>query len=173
MVTTSKTTKQRATTAQRQKLAKASFLKALANLGHVGKAADAAGMDRDTFYKWRQNDPAFASAWEVAREQFIRGDFEAHVIDLAFNGYVEVKTKRERDASGQWVEVERTMVNKKFPTLAMRILERRHPDYMPREERVVSEVDVHKDDDLDVSQLSREEAAELTRLLMKAAPKAA
>ena len=148
------------------------FCSVLEATGQVTKAAQACGASRDAFYKCRQKDADFRADWDNAREMFIRGPLEDHVLNIAFNGYEEVKIKHEI-VDGVEYAIEKTTLNRNFPQLAMRILERRHPDFMPREERVVSEVDVHKDDDLDVSQLSRDEAAELTRLLMKAAPKAA
>ncbi len=44
------------------------FLTSFARNGNVTKAAKAARVDRSTPYTWRDNDPKFAEAWEVARE---------------------------------------------------------------------------------------------------------
>ncbi len=149
---------------------RAKFLQALRMVGHVGKAAEEAGPHPSTFYKLREKDPEFRREWAAAIDTFYRGPMESHVIDLAFNGYVEVTSKRQVLPNGQMVEVERKVVNRKFPTLALRLLERRHPDYMPKEERTVFDGDEPEADLVDQSKLTRKERQQLARLLMKAAP---
>jgi hypothetical protein len=42
------------------------FLRVLAECGHVSASAEAAGIGRAALYKWRQDDPNFAAAWEEA-----------------------------------------------------------------------------------------------------------
>jgi hypothetical protein len=46
----------------------ATFLERLAEGFSVGGAAQAAGFDRVTAYRWRAADPEFAAAWDAARE---------------------------------------------------------------------------------------------------------
>lgn len=45
---------------------KLNFIAALAEYGSPGPAARIAGAHRATFYKWRNDDPAFAAAWDAA-----------------------------------------------------------------------------------------------------------
>lgn len=44
------------------------FCEILAQTGIVGRAADAAGIKRDVVYRWRKDQPAFATAWDAALE---------------------------------------------------------------------------------------------------------
>lgn len=44
----------------------AAFCAALAETCNVGKACNAVGMGRSTAYDWRDDDPAFAAAWDRA-----------------------------------------------------------------------------------------------------------
>ena len=48
---------------------KEKFLQALATGGNVTFAAAAAGIARRTAYRWRDEDPDFATAWESAAEE--------------------------------------------------------------------------------------------------------
>lgn len=45
------------------------FLEALARVGTVTHAAEAAGVSRSQLYRWREQDRAFAEDWEVALER--------------------------------------------------------------------------------------------------------
>lgn len=56
------------TKATRQR-ARAQFLDELRQRGNVSDAAKAAGMARETFYKWRADDEEFAAAWNEALEE--------------------------------------------------------------------------------------------------------
>lgn len=49
--------------------AKAAAIEAGKIAGNVTEAAKAAGVDRRTINRWRQDDPAFAAAWESASEE--------------------------------------------------------------------------------------------------------
>jgi transposase-like protein len=44
------------------------FIEALSETGNVTHACDQAGLRRRTIYEWRDDDPAFADAWEQALE---------------------------------------------------------------------------------------------------------
>lgn len=48
---------------------RARFLAALAGCGNVTRAAEAAGIHRDTAYAWRHADPAFAADWDSAFDE--------------------------------------------------------------------------------------------------------
>ncbi len=47
------------------------FLEFLESTGHVLRSAAAAGACIRAFYKWREDDPAFAADWEAALERAI------------------------------------------------------------------------------------------------------
>lgn len=50
---------------------KRAFLKAYAKTGIVALSAEAVGIDRTTHYVWLRDDPAYAEALEVARDEAI------------------------------------------------------------------------------------------------------
>jgi hypothetical protein len=47
------------------------FIEALAAQGTVSHAAQAAGVSRNTAYRWQREDPEFADQWEEARENAV------------------------------------------------------------------------------------------------------
>jgi hypothetical protein len=49
---------------------KRAFLAAYAEVGTITHAAQAAGIYRGTVYEWCESDPAFADAWDAAKEAF-------------------------------------------------------------------------------------------------------
>lgn len=49
--------------------AKAKFLKSLSRYGNITKAAKAARVHRSTPYAWKEDDEAFAAAWDAAIEE--------------------------------------------------------------------------------------------------------
>ncbi len=48
---------------------KEKFLEAFRQTGNVTEAAEKAGVNRATPYKWRKKDPKFAKAWEEAEQE--------------------------------------------------------------------------------------------------------
>lgn len=56
------------------------FLQAIERGASVTVAADYAGVDRTTPYKWEQTDPRFADAWETIRDLAL-----AELTDLAMD----------------------------------------------------------------------------------------
>jgi hypothetical protein len=50
---------------------KKKFIKALTLQGTVSHAAQAAGVSRNTVYRWRDDDPEFAILWDEAHEQAV------------------------------------------------------------------------------------------------------
>ena len=53
-------------TPPRARAKRAAFLDALARIGIVGAACQAADVTRTTVYRWRAADPAFRAAWDAA-----------------------------------------------------------------------------------------------------------
>ena len=47
------------------------FIETLAVQGTVSHAAQAAGVSRNTVYRWRDDDPEFAILWDEAHEQAV------------------------------------------------------------------------------------------------------
>ena len=47
------------------------FIETLASQGTVSHAAQAAGVSRNTVYRWRDDDPEFAILWDEAHEQAV------------------------------------------------------------------------------------------------------
>jgi len=47
------------------------FIETLASQGTVSHAAEAAGVSRNTAYRWRQDDLEFASLWDEAHENAV------------------------------------------------------------------------------------------------------
>jgi transposase-like protein len=47
------------------------FIETLAAQGTVSHAAQAAGVSRNTAYRWRENDSEFASLWDEAHENAV------------------------------------------------------------------------------------------------------
>jgi hypothetical protein len=64
---------------------KRAMLWAYAELGHVRKASQKVKIDRSTHYKWLQNDPAYAQAFEQAKK-IIGDEILGDVIDAVLNG---------------------------------------------------------------------------------------
>lgn len=56
-------------TAARRKEAKQRFLSSLGKDPNISAAADAAGIHRDTAYRWREQDKTFAQGWDQAIER--------------------------------------------------------------------------------------------------------
>lgn len=64
------------------------FLVAYASTFNVERAAELAGVDRGTHYKWCRKDPGYAAAFKKRREE--AGSFlEAEAIQRAGEGYLE------------------------------------------------------------------------------------
>src|SRR5215207_6922880 len=47
------------------------FIETMAAQGTVSHAAQAAGVSRNTAYRWRQDDPEFAGLWDEAHEKAV------------------------------------------------------------------------------------------------------
>jgi len=61
------------------------FLEALAKSGSVCAAASNAGVNRRTFYRWREEEPVFAEGWKKA-QAMPKDDLEHEAIRRAVNG---------------------------------------------------------------------------------------
>jgi len=77
---------QRRTTSQRAR--KALFLRAFRESGVVRTACEAAGAQRSTIHRWRQDDPAFARAFDEGYDDAI-DQLEREAIRRAFEGWDE------------------------------------------------------------------------------------
>jgi hypothetical protein len=79
------------------------FLKAFVRLGTVSGGADAVGVHRSAVTRWRERDPEFAQAFEVAQEQFadrLEGAVLQRVIEGEFEYIPNPKTGIVRDEKG-------------------------------------------------------------------------
>jgi hypothetical protein len=61
------------------------FIDALTEQGTVYHAAQAAGVSRQTVYRWREEDPAFADLWEEAIENAV-DEVESTIYHQAVGG---------------------------------------------------------------------------------------
>lgn len=78
---------------------KAAFLDAFALTGNVSASARAADINRTTAYGWKDDDEAFAAAWEVAEQESIDA-LELEARRRAYEG-----VRRVRTSGGKVVEV--------------------------------------------------------------------
>lgn len=115
------------------KRARAQFLADFAENGNVGDAAEAAGHNRSSFYRLRDSDPEFMEEWQLAEQMFL-GDLEGQVYGWAMNGYMKAKEKTVLNKNGKVLGRERTAERVRDPRLAVRVLERRKPEWKPRQE---------------------------------------
>jgi hypothetical protein len=83
-------------TRERVRARKARFLEALADLdlgaGAVPQAAAAAGVARQTPYRWRAQDPAFARAWAALDERRLAEHLVAY--EAAYDARKAVQRRR-------------------------------------------------------------------------------
>src|ERR1044072_5008018 len=68
----------------RKGLKKGPFLKALARLGKIGRAAAAVKISRDAIHDWQRNDPFFARAVSAAKAAFQNADQAALQVHCDF-----------------------------------------------------------------------------------------
>jgi transposase-like protein len=61
------------------------FIETLAAQGTVSHAAQAAGVSRNTVYRWRDEDREFAASWDVAHETAVDA-VESSLYQKALNG---------------------------------------------------------------------------------------
>lgn len=94
------------------------FLHVLSETCNVGKAAGAIGVSRMTVYRWREDDPEFAAAWDAAKRVGVTAlEDEAH--RRAFDG-VDEPVFYKGDECGS--------VRKYSDTLAIFLLKAHDPD---------------------------------------------
>jgi hypothetical protein len=148
------------------------FINTMELTGSATQAAEDAGRHLTSFYHIRKNDLKFEKRWDEAKAQFVHGPLESKLIDMALNGVMEVEEKRGVGANGIEFIIHKKGTKRHFPTLLLRILERRHPDYKPP-----NEFTLHTDpddglqsvSDVDMSKLTPAEKLQLGILLQKAA----
>lgn len=159
-------------TRRARKLGKRLRVKFCAHISEHGSVTEAAlliGRSRQDLYKLRREDAIFAAEWDAARDAYLYGTIEDTVIDAAVNGYTVGEEKR--DAKGEVLH--KKLIKKRDVRLAMRILERRHPDYRPtqRIEETGRDGGPIQYEDLggwDLSKLSTDELRDLRALHAKA-----
>lgn len=108
------------TNRQRQHLKK-TFLAAFAKTGVVSTAAQAAGVDRTVIYDWKNVDPNFAAAYEVAEMESTER-LETEAIRRAHDG-----TKREVSHYYQGDKVGVDVITEYSDTLLIFLLKARKP----------------------------------------------
>ena len=120
------------------KKTKVEFLAKLAETGNVVEAAEHIGRDRGHLYEIKDRDPEFARAWDASRAMYL-DEIEGKVIDWAVNGYTIASTESLVDEQGNQIGKQKRKIERRYDArLALRILERRHPDYRPGQDVVVS-----------------------------------
>lgn len=110
------------------KRVKRAFIAQLEETGNVTQTCKALGVAVSTMYHLRKKDDEFAEDWADAERAFLEG-VKDQVYDWATKGWMEVKEKRVGNSVAH-----REIVRKLSPQLAMRVLERRHPDFRPHGE---------------------------------------
>lgn len=101
------------------------FLASLAVLGNVTAAAEAAGVDRVTAYRWRDSDEDFSAAWDDAIEQaadLIELEARRRAVEgidepVVFRGQFTYLYREAKDAEGNPVIDELTGTTKMAPVL--------------------------------------------------------
>jgi hypothetical protein len=120
------------------KKTKVEFLTVLAQTGNVVEAARVIGRDRGHLYEIRDRDPEFARAWDASRTMYL-DEIEGQVLDWAINGYNVASTETVVDAQGNQVGMQKRKIERRYDArLALRVLERRHPDYKPGQDVAIS-----------------------------------
>ncbi len=109
------------------------FLALVAEDGNVTGAAEAVDRHRDTFYGIAETDVDFGKAFAFARMSNIHR-LEENVLDWARNGFEITSIETYISAKGVAGRSKTKTEIKIDPKLALRILERRHPDYKPTSE---------------------------------------
>ncbi len=111
---------------------RADFLSALAQHGNASRAASDAGRARQSFYAIRASDHEFSQRWDAAEIEYL-DTLKEHCQAVAVDGY-EIVTEFY-DSEGELTA--RRVEKRRDPKLALRILERRHPDYLPKSQTQV------------------------------------
>lgn len=120
------------------KSTKVAFLNYLAGSGNVVEAAQHIGRDRGHLYEIRDRDPEFARLWDASRAMYL-DEIEGQVLNWAMNGFTIASSETLVDESGKQVGMTKRKLEKRYDArLALRILERRHPDYKPGADITVS-----------------------------------
>jgi hypothetical protein len=115
------------------------FLELLLENGcNVTAAAETIGVHRSSLYTIRDQDPDFAVAWQQAELLYLEG-LQETVFDWAENGYTVSSQEMVVDAQGQQVGRTKRKIEKRYDMrLAVRVLERRHPNWKPSGEVAVT-----------------------------------
>ena len=104
---------------------KEQFLRQLEETGNVTATAKSIGISVSGAYALRQRDEQFAQDWQDAERAFLEG-VKDQVYEWSTKGWMEIKEKRIGNSVAS-----REITRKLSPQLALRVLERRHPDFRP------------------------------------------
>lgn len=107
------------------------FLEMVSDDGNVSKAAEALGRSRGSYYDLAARDSEFAKALKGARDLALNGLDDA-VMTWARDGYFIQTQESKRNKDGELAVVATKQERRIDPRLALRVLERRHPDYKPK-----------------------------------------
>lgn len=111
------------------------FLQELLEHGNVTTACAVVGKSRTAMYDVKAADEDFAHAWKLAIDAFVDGVVQDEVLSIAANGY-KIRSKKRGVSAKKGSYSERIVTQKRHPLLALRVLERRHPDYMPQSKQI-------------------------------------
>ena len=102
--------------------AQAAFLEAFRAIGIIRAAADKAGISRRLVYDWRESDPAFASAFELA-EHDANDVIRREIHRRGVSGWIETTTTVEQTGEGddQIVTV-KTVKTRRYSDSILRLL---------------------------------------------------
>ena len=101
------------------------FIAALTTHGTVFHAAQAAGVSRNTVYRWRDDDPEFAILWDEAHEQAV-DSVESVLFQKALSGdticmifYLKAHRPIYRDRLNIDIEQLKSQIEEKMANLGM------------------------------------------------------
>ena len=105
---------------------KTRFLEHFAETGNAKEAAELIGRSRGHLYAVRDKDPEFGAAWDNAEFLYLEG-LQDTVYDWAENGFTIATQEQKADGT----VVKRRIERRYDMRLAVRVLERRHPNWKP------------------------------------------
>lgn len=97
----------------------AAFIQAFRDIGIIRRAAEKAGVDRSLIHYWRENDSAFADAFELA-EQDANDVIRSEIYKRAISGWIETVTTVEVDSEGNTTT--KTVKSRKYSDAMLRLI---------------------------------------------------
>lgn len=110
------------------------FLDTLASTGNVDQAAQAAGMNRRSLYKWRARDPEFDYEWKLALFEYDDAVVRGGMLQELAQGHQEqiIEQRPKKNAQGEvigWEEEKRIAKRASRPADKLKYLQLHHPDF--------------------------------------------